>query len=201
MDFWSVATRLMIRGCFLLYPTTQAWDRISTSNISYCIPKCTETSPRTLGFAGQEDSSVLVSPAVGAQSTPGAIWMRGSFFSLFTEVQASFKADFPWSSGRWMGPQESCCRNAEMLHNAAWFHAIPFGLWAPPHLPPAVHYKSIVTAHLKLNSLPKLFLGKRAAQEEGLQKSKKQNSPWDKVMSLWQGTVVWGALDIFWMDA
>lgn len=182
------------------YCTPQAWNRMSTSNISYCIPKCIETSPRVLGFAYQEDSSVLVSTAVGAQSSTEAIWMRSSFFSIFTEGQASFKAVFPWFSGRWMGPQGSCCRNAEMLHNAARFHAIPSGLWGPSCLPPAVHHKTIVSAYPKLNSLPKLFLGKRAAQEERWQKSKKQNSPWNKVMSLWQGTVAWGALGIFSMD-
>lgn len=77
-----------------------------------------------------------------------------------------------------------------MLHNAARFPAIPFELRGPSWLPPTVHNKNIVTAYLKLKSLPKLFLGKRAAQEEGLQKSKAQNSPWNKVMSLWQGTLV-----------
>lgn len=126
-----------------------------------------------------------------------------SFFSLFTEGQASLKADLPWSSGRWMGLQECCCRYAEKLHNAAQFHGIPFGLWGSSCLPSAGHHKRIVTGlltWLKLNSLPKLFLGKRAAQEEGLQKSKEQNSPWNQVMFLWQGTVVWGELGIFWMD-
>lgn len=49
------------------------------------------------------------------------------------------------------------------------------------------HHKRIVTGFLtyvKLTPLPKLFLGKRAAQKEGPQKSKKQSSLWNKVMSL-----------------
>lgn len=86
-----------------------------------------------------------------------------------------------------MGPQESCCRNAEVLHDAAQFHAIPFGLRGLSCLPPAGHHKRIVTGlltYVKLTSLPKLFLGKRAAQKEGPQKSKKQSSLWNKVMSL-----------------
>lgn len=168
MDVWSCSHQVDGDKCLLLYPTPQAWNRMSTSNISYCIPKCTESSPRVLGFAYQDDSSMLFSPAVGAQSSPEAIWMRGSFFSLFTEGQASFKADFPWFSGRWMGHRRAaaemqrCCTTLPVPCNSLW-------ALGSSCLPPAVHHKTIVTACPKLNSLPKLFLGKRAAKEEGLQ--------------------------------
>lgn len=111
------------------------------------------------------------------------------FFLFFKEEQAAFKAGLPSYGGRRMGPRESCCRNAEPLHDAAQLLAGPLRFRGPSLLPPAEDHKRIPTGGLltvlKSTSLPKPSLGERAEQKEGLRKSQKQSSLCNKVISLW----------------